>query len=55
MSLKKGLRLTIDAILGEDKAENKPAKSVEEVNTTFKKQIIWRKELSTTPSVQLKT
>lgn len=26
MSLKKGLRLTIDAILGEDKAENKPAK-----------------------------
>ena len=55
MSLKKGLRLTIDAILGEDKAENKPAKSVEEVNTTFKKQKIWRKELSTTPSVQLKT
>lgn len=31
MSFKKDLRLTIDAILGEDKAENKPAKSVEEV------------------------
>lgn len=26
MSLKKGLRSTIDAILGEDKAEDKPAK-----------------------------
>lgn len=26
MSLKEGLRLTIDAILGEDQAESKPAK-----------------------------
>lgn len=37
MSLKKDLRLVIDAILGEDKAENKPAKSVEEVKYNIKK------------------
>lgn len=37
MSLKKDLRLAIDAILGEDKAENKPAKSVEEVKYNIKK------------------
>ena len=57
MSLKKGLRVdTIDAILGEDKAENKPAKKCRRSKVQhLKKQIIWKKELSTATSVQLKT